>query len=149
LRQNIKSTLSRLLSYLGNKTQARILGQLAIKELMFHISNGAQGGLLKTFALQDQKNFQIAKVISFIQHQHSENLEVATLAAKANMSQSSVYTYFKPVTSSSPIQYIKAIRLHAAYNVGYSSPSRFSREYRRFFGVPPSVDVQTRQPVGT
>lgn len=124
--------------------------------------SSAQGELLKAFADQDRQNFQIAKVLGFIQHQYSENLEVATLAAKANMSQSSFYTYFKAVTSSSPIQNIKAIRLHAArrnimfdhlsasdaaYNVGYSSPSQFSREYRRFFGVPPYVDVQTRQQV--
>ena len=157
LSQDIKSTLSRLLSYLDNKNQAQVLGKPAIKELMFHILNGAQGDLLKAFVYQDRQNFQIAKVIGFIQHQYSENLEVAALAAKANMSQSSFYSYFKSVTSSSPIQYIKAIRLHAArrnmmfdnlsasdaaYNVGYSSPSQFSREYRRFFGVPPSVDVQ-------
>jgi AraC-like DNA-binding protein len=157
LSQDIKSTLSRLLSYLDNKNQAQILGKLAIKELMFHVLNGTQGDLLKAFIYQDRQNFQIAKVISYIQDQYSENLEVATLAAKANMSQSSFYSYFKAVTSSSPAQYIKAIRLHAArrnmlfdnlsasdaaYNIGYSSPSQFSREYRRFFGVPPSIDVQ-------
>ncbi|MFT6991175.1 MAG: AraC-like DNA-binding protein [Paraglaciecola sp.] len=157
LSQDIKSTLSRLLSYLGNENQAQVLGKLALKELMFHVLNGAQGDLLKAFIYQDRQNFQIAKVIALIQNQYAENLEVATLAAKANMSQSSFYAYFKAVTSSSPIQYIKAIRLHAArrnimidnlsasdaaYNVGYSSPSQFSREYRRFFGVPPSVDIQ-------
>ncbi|MFT6283730.1 MAG: AraC-like DNA-binding protein [Arenicella sp.] len=147
-----------MLSYLGNKNRAQVLGKLAIKELMFHVLNGAQGDVLKAFVYQDRQNCQIAKVIALIQHQYSENLEVATLAAKANMSQSPFYTYFKAVTSSSPIQYIKAIRLHAArrnmmidnlsasdaaYNVGYSSPSQFSREYRRFFGVSPSVDIQT------
>lgn len=158
LNQDIKSTLSRLLSYLENKDKAQVLGKLAIKELMFHVLMGAQGNLLKAFVYQDRQNYQIAKVIALIQQQYSENLVVATLAAKANMSQSSFYTYFKAVTSSSPIQYIKAIRLHAArrnmlldnlsasdaaYNVGYSSPSQFSREYRRFFGVSPSVDVQS------
>tara|TARA_R110002167_G_scaffold35356_6_gene112959 strand:+ start:853 stop:1740 length:888 start_codon:yes stop_codon:yes gene_type:complete len=157
LNQDIQSTLARLLAYLDNQKQAQILGKLALKELMFHVLNGAQGDLLKAFVYQDRHNFQIAKVITLIQHQYSGNLEVATLAAKANMSQSSFYTYFKAVTSTSPIQYIKAIRLHAArrhilfdnlsasdaaYNVGYSSPSQFSREYRRFFGVRPSVDVQ-------
>jgi AraC-like DNA-binding protein len=157
LNQDIKSTLGRLLAYLDNQKQAHILGKLAIKELMFHVLNGAQGDLLKAFVYQDRQNFQIAKVIALIQQKYSENLEVATLAASANMSQSSFYSYFKAVTSSSPIQYIKAIRLHAArrnmlfdnlsvsdaaYNVGYSSPSQFSREYRRFFGVPPSVDLQ-------
>jgi AraC-like DNA-binding protein len=124
---------------------------------MFHVLNGAQGHLLRSFIIQDRQNFQIAKVIGFIQKHYSENIEVADLAAKANMSPSSFYHYFKSITNSSPIQYIKAIRLHtarrnilfnnlsasdAAFNVGYSSPSQFSREYRRFFGISPTVDIQ-------
>ncbi|RBP53660.1 AraC family transcriptional regulator [Arenicella xantha] len=158
LNHDIQLTLSRLLSYLHNAEQAKFLGKLAIKELLFHVLNGAQGDLLRAFAHQDRQNFQIAKVIGFIQQQYSKNLEVADLAAIASMSESSFYSYFKTVTSCSPIQYIKAIRLHAArrnilfdnfsasdaaYNVGYSSPSQFSREYRRFFGTPPSADTQT------
>jgi AraC-like DNA-binding protein len=119
-----------------------MLGKLMQKELMFHVLNGAQGDILKAFLYQVRQKFQIAKVSSLIQSQYAENLEIATLAAKANMSQSSFYAYFKAVTSSSPIQYIKAIRLHAprrnimidnssasyaAYNVGYSSPSQISK----------------------
>ena len=157
LTQEIKSTLFRLLSVLDQPKQAKVLGKLAIKELLFHVLNGAQGDLLRAFAYQDRQNFQIAKVIGFIQSNYSKNIEVAELAAKANMSQSSFHSYFKSVTSSSPIQYIKTIRLHAArrnmlfdnlsasdaaYQVGYSSPSQFSREYRRLFGTPPSIDIQ-------
>lgn len=157
LGEDIKSTLLRLLSHIDKPDQALVLGKLAIKELVFHVLNGAQGASLRTFAYQDRQNFQIAKVIGFIQRHYSESIEVADLAAKANMSQSSFHSYFKSVTSTSPIQYIKAIRLHAArrnmlfdnlsasdaaYTVGYSSPSQFSREYRRFFGAPPSVEVQ-------
>jgi len=157
LGEDIKSTLARLLSLIDKPEQALVLGKLTIKELIFHVLNGAQGASLRAFAFQDRQNFQIAKVIGFIQNHYSENIEVAELAAKANMSQSSFHSYFKSVTSSSPIQYIKAIRLHAArrnmlfnklsasdaaYHVGYSSPSQFSREYRRLFGSPPSVDIQ-------
>ncbi|MBV1911857.1 MAG: AraC family transcriptional regulator [Kangiellaceae bacterium] len=155
--EEINSSLSRLLGYIGNKEQANVLGKLAIKELLFHVLQGPQGAQLRSFAYRDRQNFQIARAIGYIQENFSKNIEVAELAAKANMSQSSFHSYFKSITSSSPIQYIKAIRLHAArrnmihdrysasdaaFNVGYSSPSQFSREYRRFFGAPPSVDVK-------
>ncbi|WP_428634017.1 AraC family transcriptional regulator [Sedimenticola sp.] len=155
LGEDIKSTLGRLLSYVGQPSSARVLGSLAIKELLFHVLHGAQGDLLRAFAYRDRHNFQIARVINYIQSNYSASLEVAALADRANMSPSSFHSYFKAVTSSTPIQYIKAIRLHearrrmlydnqsasdAAYHVGYASPSQFSREYRRMFGVPPSED---------
>lgn len=158
LEQEIKSTLGRLLSYVNQGTSAKVLGRLAIKELLFHVLQGEQGELLKAFAYRDKQSFHIAKVIHYIQSHYAENIEVSELASKANMSQSSFHAYFKTVTSSSPIQYIKAIRLHAArrkmlydsqsasdaaYQVGYASPSQFSREYRRFFGMPPKLDIQT------
>jgi AraC-like DNA-binding protein len=158
LGKEIKSTLSRILLYIKKPNQAQVLGKLAIKELMFYVLNGDQGNLLRDFVVQDRQNFQIAKVITFIQKHYSKILEVSDLANKANMSQSSFHSYFKSITGSSPIQYIKAIRLHAArrkilfnnlsasdaaFKVGYSSPSQFSREYKRFFGIPPTVDIQT------
>ena len=157
LGDDIKSALGRLLSYVNKTESAAVLGRLAIKELMFHVLQGPQGDLLRAFAYRDRHSFQIAKVINFIQLNYASNIEVADLASKANMSQSSFHSYFKAVTSSSPIQYIKAIRLHAArrkmifdnqsasdaaFQVGYASPSQFSREYRRLFGVPPKTDVQ-------
>lgn len=64
---NIKSTLSRLLTILKNNSQAHVLGQLAIKELLFHVLSGPQGEILKTFVHQDRKDFHIAKVIGVIQ----------------------------------------------------------------------------------
>ena len=102
--------------------------------------------MLSAFAYHDKQNFQIAKVIYFIQL-FTENLEISALAAKTIKSQSSFHWYIKFVTNCSPIQYIEAIRLHAArtnilfdnhsvsdaaYNIGYSSSSQFCREYRRF-----------------
>jgi len=157
LGDNLRATLERLLSYANDPSSAKVLGPLAIKEVLFHVLQGEQGEQLKTFVYRDRHNHQIAQVIHFIQKNYSENMEIAQLASRANMSQSSFHQYFKAVTSFSPLQYIKAIRLHAArrkmlydnhsasdaaYHVGYASPSQFSREYRRLFGVPPSIDVQ-------
>ena len=89
-------------------------------------------------------------------------MDIATLASKANMSESSFYHHFKAATNTSPIQYIKTVRLHAAkrkmvfeqhnatsaaYEVGYTSASQFSREYRRLFSVPPAQDARTASKV--
>jgi len=79
------------------------------------------------------------------------------LARSVGMSESSLYANFKKVTSMSPLQFQKQLRLHAArqmlmnrdieaaqvaFNVGYESPSQFSREYSRMFGLPPKADVR-------
>lgn len=155
----MKSSLSRLLDAIGDKERANILGTLTIKELLFYVLQGPQGAQLRAFAYRDRQNFQIAKAIAYIQENFAHSIEVRELAEQANMSSSSFHTYFKSITSSTPIQYIKAIRLHAArrnmvhdnqsasvaaFNVGYASPSQFSREYRRLFGASPSVDVRVQ-----
>lgn len=156
----ISNTIMRLLSYVNDKSAAKMFAPMAIKELLFHVAQGEQGEQLKAFAYRDKYNFQIARVINFIKSNYSDNLEVAELAAQANMSESSFYQYFKATTNASPIQYIKSIRLHearrkmlydnhsasnAAYNVGYASPSQFSREYRRLFGKAPSIDIRATE----
>ena len=159
LGEDIKAVLGRILSYADDVASAQVLGQLALKELLFHVLNSEQGQQLEAFAYRDKQSFQIARVIHFIQNNYGRTMEVAELAAKANMSQSSFHHYFKVITNSSPIQYIKLMRLHAArrkmlfdnrsasdaaFAVGYASPSQFSREYRRLFGVPPTKDIANR-----
>ena len=92
--------------------------------------------------------------------EYHQELDVESLAREANMSVSSFHHNFKAVTSTSPVQYLKSIRLHkaralmlqgdhnastAASRVGYSSLSQFSREFKRYFGNSPSNDTaQTR-----
>lgn len=95
-------------------------------------------------------------MLSFLQANYDQPLDVPTIAQSANMSPSTLHHSFKAVTSTSPLQYLKSIRLHqarllmlqdglgageAAHRVGYSNDSQFSREYRRLFGAPPSRDV--------
>jgi len=158
INSDISHTLFRILSYLNDPAASSVLAPLAIKELLFHILQGEQGDQLKAFAYRDKNNFRIAQTINFIQNNYASTIEVSELASKANMSPSSFHQYFKAITNSSPIQYIKTIRLHharrkilfenhnasdAAYYVGYASPSQFSREYRRLFGLPPSEERQS------
>ena len=100
---------------------------------------------------------RIAEVIKRIKTDFAKPMRVENLAGKANMSASSFHHHFKEVTSMSPLQYQKQLRLlearrlmlaensdaaNAAYQVGYESPSQFSREYSRMFGAPPIKDIE-------
>lgn len=153
--ENISSALTRLLDVIGKPDQANVLGKLNAREILFYVLQGPQGKQLESFAYKDRNAFRIGCAIDYIQKNYATNIEVEALASLASMSQSSFYAYFKSVTRKSPIQYIKSIRLYAArqkivydnssasdaaFQVGYASPSQFSREYRRMFGVPPSED---------
>lgn len=160
LSENISSALARLLTVIDKPSQANVLGKLTAREILFHVLQGPQGKRLESFAYKDRNAFRIGCAIDYIQKNYATNIEVEALASLASMSQSSFYAYFKSVTRKSPIQYIKSIRLHAArqkivydnssasdaaFQVGYASPSQFSREYRRMFGVPPSEDKLCNQ----
>ena len=149
--------LLRILKSLDDPTRAKVVAPLAIKEALYHVLNSEQGASLRAFAYRDRHHFQIATVIRYISENFSESLDVSELAKIANMSSSSFHHYFKLITSDSPIQYIKTIRLHearkkmllndlsasdASYQVGYASPSQFSREYKRLFGESPSKDIE-------
>jgi len=72
------------------------------------------------------------------------------------MSTSTFHHHFRQVTAMSPLQYQKWLRLNearrlmlaekqdattVAFQVGYESPSQFSRGYSRMFGAPPLRDV--------
>lgn len=154
---DIRGTLVRLLNCEDSADKAKVLGPMAMKELLFHVLLGEQGNQLRAFAYRDKNNFKIAEVLNFIQLNYAANMEVMELASLANMSQSSFHQYFKAVTNVTPIQYIKSMRLHearrkmlhdhqsasdAAFQVGYTSPSQFSREYRRLFGAAPTKDME-------
>ena len=148
--------MSRLIRLHNNRPRGKVLAQGIIKEILYDVLCGEQGPLLKSFALSYRHNHQIATVIHYIQKNHHKTIDVAELAGVANMSASSFHHHFKTVTRSSPVQYIKSIRLHrakrfiqddaqsvseAAFKVGYSSISQFSREYKRLFGVVPSREL--------
>ena len=143
----------RLLESLSDDKKAVVLVPMIIKEALFHVLLGPQGAQLSAFATHGRHHQRVAKVIRFIQSHFNEPLDVESLARLANMSSSSLHQHFKAVTNSSPLQYVKAVRLHhahnlvtledmtvseAAYTVGYQSLSQFSREYKRMFGKIPS-----------
>ena len=144
----------RLLEALQSPEDARILGPQHVRELTYRVLRGPLGGNLRALAAPDSHFGQIGRVLHRIHTQFTKGFDIETLAREAGMSVSTFHAHFKAVTASSPLQYIKAIRLHkarlmmvhdgvgaaeAALQVGYESASQFSREFKRLFGAAPAA----------
>jgi AraC-like DNA-binding protein len=150
----------RLLECLKSPIDSRILGHQAVREVAYRVLLGDQGGSLRALASRDDHFARIARVVKHIHAEHAKPLGVVELARRAGMSVPVFHHHFKLVTASSPLQYLKRIRLdrakrlmaHDGYNastaaraVGYESASQFSREFKRLFGETPVAEAeQTR-----
>jgi AraC-like DNA-binding protein len=143
---------NRLLECLKDPLDSRILGNQIVREIIYRVLCGEQGGALRALAARHNNFSQIAKVLRRIHSEYNTKIDIESLANEANMGVSTFHHNFKAVTASSPLQYLKSIRLHkarmimvqdglnastAAGTVGYESPSQFSREFKRFFGNSP------------
>ncbi|WP_245835257.1 AraC family transcriptional regulator [Thalassospira mesophila] len=148
---------TRLLELLATPRDIPILAPLIEREILYRLLNGPQSVRLQQLALADSKLNQVSRAIEWIKHHFREPFSVEVLAREAHMSPSALHQHFKAITSMSPLQYQKQLRLQearslimvsamdaasAGYHVGYDSPSQFSREYRRMFGAPPRRDVE-------
>jgi AraC-like DNA-binding protein len=146
----------RLLEAMSSRSDARILGPQIVREITYRVLCGEQADALTALVTRRSKFSQIAKTLRRIHSEFGKKLDVETLADEADMSVSSFHHNFKIVTSTAPLQYIKAVRLHkarllmvhdglnantAASSVGYESASQFSREFKRMFGVSPAEDA--------
>jgi AraC-like DNA-binding protein len=146
----------RLLEALRSPVEARILGPQIVREITYRVLCGPQGGALRALATRHSHSGRIGKVLRHVHSHYAAPLDVETLAEEASMSVSAFHHHFKAVTSTSPLQYLKTIRLHqarllmvheginasvAAQRVGYESPSQFSREFKRLFGSNPSTEA--------
>lgn len=147
----------RLLRSLRNPVDARILAPTTIREITYRVLRGPYGDVVRELGIADSQTQRIAKVIDRLKRDYAQPLRAAELAALAGMSVSSFHHHFKAVTTLSPLQYQKQLRLQearrlllgsalgaadVAYQVGYESPSQFSREYARCFGLPPASDAK-------
>ncbi len=143
----------RLLECLQSPRDSRILGPQVVREITYRVLCGEQGGSLRALATRHGAFSQIARVLRRIHAEYANALDVETLASEASMSVSTFHHNFKAVTATSPLQYLKSIRLHkarllmvqdglnastAAIQVGYESASQFSREFKRLFGNSPT-----------
>ncbi|WP_018751571.1 AraC family transcriptional regulator [Paenibacillus sanguinis] len=147
----------RLVGLLDTPGDIPVLGPLIIREILYRIVQDQPSGSLEQLGVSGSQAYNIAQAIDIINREYDHMLTVQQLAKSVNMSVSAFHKHFKQVTTLSPLQYQKSVRLHearrimlaegtqvadAAFRVGYESPSQFSREYARLFGKPPMVDVQ-------
>ncbi|MBX9690233.1 MAG: AraC family transcriptional regulator [Candidatus Obscuribacterales bacterium] len=154
--EKMTDTTVRLLECLALPEEAQILGPQIMRELTYHVLCGAHGGALQALITMNSNVGQIQRALHRMQTDLDKQLDISTLAEEAGMSQSSFHHVFKSVTATSPLQYLKTLRLHkakllmlheglsageAAEKVGYESSSQFSREFKRFFGASPMTEV--------
>ncbi len=150
--------VTRLLSLLDSPRDAAALAPGVEREILWRLLTGPQGAMLRQIGTPDSRLAQVAGAIGWIRAHYDETLRIDDLAARSAMSVSSFHRHFRSVTSMTPVQFQKQLRLHEArtrlladpgdvagvgYAVGYDSPSQFSREYRRLFGRPPGRDAET------
>lgn len=152
LGSELEASALRFMSYLRDDRSTRALARQTLREILFHVLEGPHGGALRSLAHSQGPTSQLTRVMRYIADHYAERLPVEELAKRAHMSVPTFHQHFKAMTSMSPLQYVKGIRLtrakqmiqggssakDAAHDVGYQSESQFSREFRRFFGVRPS-----------
>ncbi|MEN6440017.1 MAG: AraC family transcriptional regulator [Syntrophobacter sp.] len=142
----------RLVELLEKPERIPALAPMIIREIYYHLLIGPQGEQLRMINTLGTQSNQIAKSITWLKENYKEPLHVEQLARKANMATSTFHHHFKQVTTLSPVQFQKRLRLYeaqrlmlvenedagtAAVAVGYESSTQFNREYKRMFGEPP------------
>jgi AraC-like DNA-binding protein len=150
------TAFQRLMDLLDEEQDIPILAPIIQKEINYLLLVGEQGARLRQIAAAGSQSQQIARAIAWLRNNFTQQLRIDDLASQARMSTSSFHNHFRSMTAQSPLQYQKHLRLHearrlmlaesldaatAAFQVGYESPSQFSREYNRLFGAPPLRDI--------
>ena len=156
----------RLLECLRSPVDCRVLGPQVVREIVFRVLQGERGGALRALAARNGSFSQIARALKRLHADYAQPWDVERMAREVGMSVSAFHHNFKAVTSASPLNYLKTLRLHkarmfmlqdglnastAASSVGYASPSQFSREFKRFFGSTPpggGGEAARRAPAG-
>jgi len=142
----------RLAELLEKPEQIPVLAPMIIREIHYRLLIGPQGERLRMVNTLGTQSNQIAKSITWLRDKYKEPLQVDELAKKVNMATSTFHRHFRQLTTLSPLQFQKRLRLYeaqrlmlvenenadiAALAVGYESPTQFNREYKRLFGEPP------------
>lgn len=156
------SAVQRLVDLLGDEQDIPILAPVIQREILYRLLTGDQGERLRQIASGGGHGHQIARAIEWLKGNFAQPLRIEDLARQTSMSPSTFHHHFRSVTALSPLQYQKQLRLRearrlmlaeccdaatAAFQVGYESPSQFSREYSRLFGAPPLRDVTSLRQV--
>ncbi len=150
------TSFQRLVDLLDEPKDIPILAPMIQREIFYRLLVGDQGARLRQMASVGSQSQQIARAIDWLKGNFTRTLRIDDLATHVNMSTSTFHHHFRALTAMSPLQYQKWLRLNearrlmlaerldattAAFQVGYESPSQFSREYSRLFGNSPLRDI--------
>lgn len=164
LSASLQDAFIRLMALLDEPENIKILAPVIKREIFYRLLMTEQGARLNQIVTTGSHSHQIAKAIDWLKHNFVKQLSVGDLAAYSGMSKSAFYTHFRSMTSMTPLQFQKKLRLSEArrlmltenldamattFKVGYESPSQFSREYSRLFGAPPSKDIKALRQANT
>lgn len=155
--EHLLSSFERLLDLLGHPSDIPMLAPLVIQEIFYRLLMSEQGPRLRQLVSAESNSYRIARAIDWLKENFDKQLRIDDLASKAGLSNSAFHNHFRNMTAMSPLQFQKKMRLNearrlmlterfdaseAAFEVGYESPSQFSREYSRLFGAPPLRDIR-------
>lgn len=147
----------RLMRLLDRPASVPVLGVQLVREMHYWLLAGRHGPAIRRLGWPDGHVQRLTRAITVLRADFAQTLPVERLAAVAGMSPSSFHQHFRAMTSLSPLQFQKQLRLiearrlmqaegisasHAAFSVGYESVPQFTREYRRMFGLPPVRDAE-------
>ena len=152
--ETVLDPIFRLLALLDQPEDTAVLEPLIRREICWRLLRSPMGPALQQIGLKDSETARIGRVAAWMRSHYQEAIKVGDLATMASMSSASFYRHFKAITQLTPVQFQKQIRLQEArrlllsehevasvgYQVGYESPSQFSRDYRKLFGAPPGKD---------
>ena len=153
----LHDAFNRLLDLLEHPEDIPALAPLVQQEIFYRLLMGEQGPRLRQISTIGNHGYQIARAIDWLKENFSKPVKVEDLAGKVGLSVSAFHNHFRSITAMSPLQFQKRMRLNearrlmlsnqfdaarAAFEVGYESPSQFSREYSRLFGAPPLRDIK-------
>lgn len=152
----ILGAFERLISLLNYPNDIGFLSSLIQQEIYYRLLSAQQGHKLRQLVINGSHTHRIAQATDWLKAHLHEPVIIEDLASRCGMSVSSFHQHFKEITQLSPLQYQKSLRLmesrrlikmnetqisQIAMQVGYESPSQFSREYKRLFGISPSSDL--------
>ena len=152
-----EDVLQRLLMALGSPVEVAVLGDSILRELHYRVMSGPQGGAVIAALQRKGTSGKLVESVAWLRDNYAGEIAVADLAKAVGMSVPSYHVHFKDLTGSSPMQYVKALRLHearlmiarqtgtiaeVAASVGYVSPAQFSRDFKRHFGRTASEEVK-------
>ena len=154
---NILKAFLRLIDLLDTPDDIDIIAPMIVKEIHYRILKGPIGNSLKAISMYGSKSGKIMQTIQYLKANYTESIKIDQLASMVNMATSTFNRYFRTVTTLSPLQYQKRLRLYeaqrlmlmedfnattACFEVGYNSLHQFNREYKKLFGEPPYKNIK-------